>query len=367
MAGDLFEALPPLYAGWVGELLGAGIPAERKATCDACAMCPPPGGATGGAAYFEPSLKCCTFMPRLPNFLVGAILADDADAADAAGRESLLRRLGAREAVTPLGVDRSAAYGLLYDAGEETFGKARGLVCPHFLADTGRCGVWRHRNSVCATWFCKHERGQVGFQFWRSALQRLLGVVERALAKWCVAELDIGPDALEALAASPAWNNDSAPLTARALDGGVDERAYARLWGRWRDREPEFFARSAALVAPLSWAEVSAIAGAEGGMLATVTQLAFQRLTAAAAPGRLVPAEFRIARAGPEATRVVAYSPYDPLDIPNVVLALLPAFDGRPTADVIADVEARTGFRLEPDLVRKLADFGVLKPAEGEA
>jgi hypothetical protein len=63
-------------------------------------------------------------------------------------------------------------------------------------------------------------------------------------------------------------------------------------------------------------------------------------------------------------TRVSTYSGYDPLDVPNQVMELLPYFDGRPTEDVLAAIASERGIRLEPGLVRKLVDFMVLVPAK---
>jgi hypothetical protein len=68
----------------MAELLGGIIPRESRASCDNCAMC-----AVGGAGqqsaprayFFDPLVKCCSFVPDLPNFLVGGILSD----ADPAG------------------------------------------------------------------------------------------------------------------------------------------------------------------------------------------------------------------------------------------------------------------------------------------
>jgi hypothetical protein len=365
---EAFEALPALYAGWMAALLPSGIPRERKATCEACAMCAPKGAAASpadaedGAEYFDAATKCCTYAPNLPNFLVGAILADDS----AAARGRVLERLAAREAVTPLGVARPTAYGVLFDAADDAFGRARGLTCPYYVADGGRCGAWRHRESVCATWFCKHERGRRGFGFWREALQRLLGELEDALAKWCVLQLEPGEAALDTLIASPEWRGGETPLTPWALDRTARAKDYDRLWGRWVGREAEFFARCAELAAGLAWPDVLALAGAEGAALAAATRRAFRRLTDPAAPQRPRAAPYQVVKAGADTTRVVTYSPYDPLDVPSLALALLPAFDGRPTAAALAEIETRTGVRLEPDLVRRLADFGLLTDASAE-
>ena len=63
--------------------------------------------------------------------------------------------------VTPLGLARPPVQHLLYRHGRERgFGQSVALLCPHYLGDSGGCGIWRHRNGVCATWFCKHTRGE---------------------------------------------------------------------------------------------------------------------------------------------------------------------------------------------------------------
>ena len=67
-------------------------------------------------------------------------------------------------------------------------------------------------------------------------------------------------------------------------------------------------------------------------------------------------------RIGHDTSRLSTYSGFDPLDIPNLALNLLHYFDGRPISEVIAEITANEGISLEPDLVRKVADFQVLVP-----
>jgi hypothetical protein len=43
-----------------------------------------------------------------------------------------------------------------------------------------------------------------------------------------------------------------------------------------------------------------------------------------------------------------------------MLLELLPYFDGRPTKDVLAAIEDERGVSLDPALVRKMVDFGLL-------
>ena len=103
------STLPPLYAGWIDDLLDGPLPHESEATCEDCAMWPGAGSSGAGALAFHPETKCCTYIPSLPNFLVGRIVEDD-DPAMAPGRASVEARIDARLGVTPMGIDRPAVH-----------------------------------------------------------------------------------------------------------------------------------------------------------------------------------------------------------------------------------------------------------------
>src|SRR5690606_27951837 len=118
----------------------------------------------------------------------------------------------------------------------ERFGRDPDLHCPYYLQEAGGlCGVWRHRNGICATWYCKHDRGARGQRFWQ-ALEVLLTVIERELGHWCAVTI----------------LDHHTPAT------GPRESA----WDHWLGREADYFRHAAALVEPLTWPEVQAIVGA---------------------------------------------------------------------------------------------------------
>ena len=123
--------LPPLYARWMDALLRASVPPETRATCDDCAMCAP-GAAEPDTLYFNPRVKCCTYLPSLANYLVGGVLEENG-AGSSGGRSTVERRIDAGVGVTPIGLERSKAYGLLYQNGAPGFGHAESLRCPHYL------------------------------------------------------------------------------------------------------------------------------------------------------------------------------------------------------------------------------------------
>lgn len=313
--------------------------------------------------FFRPDTKCCTFVPDLPNFLVGRILSEK-DARLAAGKASVEARLNAGIGVTPLGLSRSRVQSLLYIEGAgAAFGQNRTLRCPHFLEEEGGlCGIWLHRNATCATWFCKHVRGAVGDRFWRS-LHQLLGTVELALVRWCVLELDVNSAALASLFPPPRALGQPEHLEPHEIDGVVEPARYRAMWGNWWGREREFYKRCGRLVSALSWRKVISIAGPEVRLHARLTREAYAALLAGEVPGRLVSAPLRVTPIGDDTCRVVAYRPYDPLAVSNAVLQILPFFDGRPTKEVLRRIRKEKGLRLETALVKKLADFEILVPA----
>ena len=154
-------------------------------------------------------------------------------------------RLERRVAVTPLGLGRPATYALLYGNSKDGFGASRSLRCPHHLED-GSCGIWAHRMSVCATWFCKHSRGAVGLRFWRM-LQVLLGCVEHDLTRWCLLRVGLGGRELARLFPPPDPVPPSRTLDRYQLDERVRSRGVCRAVGRVGRARRGSSSRSAAL------------------------------------------------------------------------------------------------------------------------
>lgn len=357
------EHLPPLHERWVTEILGGPIPRETQATCERCAMWPGTGEKQApGTFHFDPVIKCCTYIPNIRNFLVGRILRDS-DPDVQPGRTTVEKRIAGGLGVTPLGLRQPPVFALLYDNSKNFFGRSRTLCCPHYLQAGGRCGIWRHRNSTCATWFCKHVRGKVGHEFWRDSLHQLLLAVEEDLAQWCVLELRPSDGVLRKLVGTAEWTCGNEIVTGEALDNKADQEKYARVWGDWRGHEGEFFSRCAELVSPLSWTDILAITGPRVRAYAQLTRQAYRELLSHDIPPALEVGPFEMVHVQNGMVRINSYDGYDPLDVPRAVMELLYYFDGQPIEIVLAVITNERGFRLEPALVRKMIDFGLLVPA----
>lgn len=329
------------------EFLGAPLPVEVRSTCSDCAMARRPEHACKSDIVFLPNTKCCTFTPELPNFLVGAVLADASPEA-AAGRVAFERGALARGVINPLGVFPSTEYSRLYSFNKNNFGRLENLLCPYYMAEEGGlCAIWKHRNGRCSTWFCKHERGSVSVVFWKY-IDRLLSAVETALARWCLLKMDLGSRAL-----------------AELIPASGDPIKRSSVWGNWAGREREFFMECASAVEALSWKEVWNITGPEIHVLARLTADSFREWQNPRIPERLRYIVWKVEHYGNLEYRVWGYSKFDPIDLSYAILEALPLFDGtRSTAENVARIESEFGIQLDNALLQKLCDVRILVERE---
>jgi Fe-S-cluster containining protein len=345
------SALPPLYAEWIERILAGPLPNEPHATCHDCAMSKPAGSAdTASTMTFSPNAKCCTFTPMLPNFLVGGIL-DDESPENARGRAGIERRIDAHEGVTPIGLSVPPDYSLIYEhVAGDLFGKSVALRCPHFVAtDGGSCGIWRHRNSTCSTYFCKFVRGATGKAFW-DALHRLLAQAEYRLAVWSAAELCGGIDRLGAAIMTYAVR--------RVSDIGASANRCG--WDEWADTERELYRRAWHLIRGLPWNQLAKIAGLDRNAQLSALRRCYEATTREAdLPDHMRLGAIGVTACDGQRSILSGYDQRDMLIVPTAVATVLRRFDGlRRTADVVAESETY----LDPELLHRLVDFQVLVP-----
>jgi Fe-S-cluster containining protein len=316
--------------------------------------------ALGSAVSFDPDARCCTYQPEIWSFLAGAALADTSPGGRMA-RDSIRARMTAGENVTPLGLGRTRRFDVLYGASVDGFGRAHALRCPHYVVEGSLCAIWKHRESTCSTWFCKHDHGAVSKRFW-DRLHELLSSAEHALARHVVLELDLGDAALQAL--FPVQTARSPGLTAAELDGLAEPARQRAVWGRWHGKAEEFYVNAARIVSRLSWTEIRALGGADLALRESLLLEARSSLSARTVPDRVRANTVSVVVGAPHADGNVVigtYSGFDPLEVPEVLLRCLPYFDGRPTRDAIAAIEDALEVRVERSLVRRLVEFGVLE------
>lgn len=347
-----------LFERWLAVALPRPLPKEPFATCDNCAMCSVDPAST--ATTFRPDTKCCSFSPRLPNFSIGGILIEETPG-NHEGRRTLRQRLLQASLKTPLGLSGDPVIGSLYQAGaREAFGRSEALRCPHYsLSGGGICTIWRNRNAVCYTWFCKHERGKVSHKFWNT-LRDFLTLIEDQLSIWCALRLGIAEDSIVrtlALKAEALGDQVGRTLASSSFDSGS-------LWGEWLGREEVFYSKCADLVQPLEWDQVREICGP---VVAAYWGAVKADLELVAIPSRIrhpTLGSCRVERHSSSELRLSSYSTYNPLVVPNEMAYLLQYFDGSSIEDTVDRIKEEHDLDIDLNLIQRLMDFGVLEESK---
>ncbi len=189
-------------------------------------------------AGFHPKVRCCTVIPRVPNFLLGMALHTDPTKSLAEAYIAGGFVLPEGSNITPTQLVTSLAYIVKPSRDAPT------VICPFLNLESKECGIYAYRSTVCSTFFCHHDQGENGRIFWED-LQDLGSQIETALAQWALAEIGFNVPAyfqrFDSLAGNHEFcsDEDSAAwsLSSRKL-----------LWGEWFGRERELFLACAQVV-----------------------------------------------------------------------------------------------------------------------
>jgi hypothetical protein len=351
----LIDFLPDIYRGFVPAFFERPAANERHATCHACVMCPPPVPDLPAESYFSPSTKCCTYHPALPNYLVGGLLLDDSDAGRE-GRRRIEEKIARRVAVTPFGIHPPPRTQLMQIHAKAAFGRAESLVCPYLDRERGACTIWAQREGQCATWFCKHNNGEDGRNFW-TGLRDYLFEMQRILVAHTLRELGFDADRI---LTGP---QQSADLDARdADDRAPDDARYSALWGAWTGREAELYTTSFRIISALSRERYAALSGLHDELLLHSLGHRHDAITSPVLPDPLVKnPTMRVDRSADGSYLLTSYRNGEPTRMKKPIFELLDLFDGRrSTADVRALVRTQTGFGVADSFLINLYQHRVL-------
>ncbi|MFY7929022.1 MAG: hypothetical protein ACOVS5_09125, partial [Oligoflexus sp.] len=211
------------------ELLDLTFPHERRATCSSC-----PKACYAG---FRPDYRCCTYHPRVANFLLG--LATATERGDAAFDRALQRGL-----LLPEGFYAAPAQWIdfMRDQAEDLYGKSSRVLCPLLDTASGLCDIHAFRNAVCSTFFCYNDHGEAGSLFW-TQLQTLGSQVEMILSQWALRR--VGFDVDRYIHELDRMVEDLALVSTQE---GWSARALQRLWGDWHGRERQLYRSCAEVI-----------------------------------------------------------------------------------------------------------------------
>lgn len=244
--------LPRVYERLLPKDILAMDANETKATCEACIMSKPfisPAAKPTNKreVFYEAHLKCCTFHPFLPNYVVGAILSEESLAAPSAlGR--LRTKIQQGEYSLPLGLVAPPNYQIPFNARKEhEFGRREDWLCPYFNLEQQNCGIWRHRGAVCTTFYCQSSFGSKGLKFWEG-LSNYITYVEMALMEEALVMLDFSPRQISDLLG---YLNVESATKLEMKSPRMPEKKARDLWNGYFDDQEGFFKKCFQIVSEL--------------------------------------------------------------------------------------------------------------------
>jgi len=357
---SLLEDLPAIYRSLLPAFGALEVPVESKATCANCAMCP--GGSAnavetvdGEPRFFRPDAKCCTFHPRMPNYLVGALLADPR-AELAEGQRRMRARIESHHGVTPQWLRPPGLHKLMYDNARRAFGRSLTLRCPFFAVDQGNCTIWPYREAVCSTYFCRFLSGEDGWKMW-TAIKRHISLAEVHLSRWAVWQ-----HAPELVLDAPDADNNL-PVGPDELDGRPAPAAdTAKVWGRFAGREEELYRACFESVRALSADAVERVLGFDAVVSLAQVQRRRESALHTKRPGTLRFNPATTVKWMPDGTVALgAYSELEAVALPGNAYGILLAFDGRdPVPAVRERLRTEYGVDLEDSLLDLLYHHRVM-------
>jgi hypothetical protein len=355
-ARTLRDVLPSVYGSLLSDIFDRPEIVETRATCSNCAMCDKGEGKQVGMEYFRPDTKCCTFHPTLPNYLVGGLLADEnKDVAE--GKRRMRERIKSRIGVTPQWVAPPKKMILFTAAARDSgfFGRSNAYVCPYYDPEgAGRCTIWRYREVVCTTYFCKFNGGKPAWELWK-ALRDYMGFVEMGLSSYAASSIDPG-------FTEP--KTGRVQLTIEDLeDRAPNAETYAKYWSKWLGREEELYIACHEKVRSIPREEFAHNIDntPRGRELLANLAACYEGTSAKTLPERLVrnpkikeyPIEDKVV--------VTTYNTCDPLSVEKDLYDVLGLLKPEDSVDQnLARLEKDQGVALAPDLLRYLFVQGVL-------
>lgn len=352
------DYLPEFYHRLLPEVFDTEIPAESFSDCENCPMTCAFREDLGKdlSRPFGPDTKCCTFTPYIPNYLAGALLADN-DTALSEGKKRLRETIRSRKGVFPHGIYPTKKYAVLYDLGKmHGFGKSTALKCPYFTAGKYNCSVWKYREAVCSTWFCKHIAQNEGREFWEQVTATFRHI-EESLVLFVLHQ--------ETMTVTNPYGDDKNISFEDLDDLPPDSAAYSELWGKWMGKEEEFYIAAARRIQALSRPQFEQIAGIKFPVMLDALKASCSAMKdipefLAPDPTRIftevTPGKYRIEidtwieRSDTTVTHA--------FDLPKVILD---SFDGSvPTGNVILGLKNKHAIELGKDIIIALVRHKIL-------
>jgi hypothetical protein len=240
----IIDFIPDLYKPFLPEVFTTEIPPEPFSDCQNCPMTSSTLDEMDDdlSKPFTPDTKCCTFTPRLPNYVAGAILSDS-DPAIEEGKRRLQERIRAGRGIYPNGVYPTPAYARLYnERAPREFGRNSDLLCPYFTEGEYNCSIWKYREAICAFWFCKHLAATAGREFWKAVIDYMKYMQESLIN---ISAYRCGLEPVDP------YGEGNRPGYTESTDASEAEKKYAGLWKAWAGHETGYYIKCYEIVTGL--------------------------------------------------------------------------------------------------------------------
>ncbi len=352
----IIESLPSFYLPLLPGVFQKEIPPEPFSDCLNCPMITKEGVEPGKDLNrpFSPYTKCCTFIPRLPNYMAGAILSDP-DPQMNEGRKRLAAKIASGAGVYPNGVYPTPAWHRYYiENGPLEFGRNREMLCPYFTEGKYNCTIWKYRESICALWFCKHLAGIRGRKFWNAVIGYMKFMQDSLInvsAHLC------------GLQAIDPYNEGERPRYEEPVNSEEAVRRYADLWNDWKGREEQYYIRCFEIVSSLEEKYIKAIqdkgeplAGEIGRLADDIIKVPELLKFNNVSPGDEDDSTYRIELENyiEILQKAIVWS----FRMPRSIMDL---FDGtRKTSDIVKEALKNQKIRIEPEILIALYSHGIL-------
>ncbi len=331
MITTLFQQLPDIYRALLPDIFSRDIPIELYADCQNCNMCKP-NAIASNQLFFSEKTKCCTFHPIIPNYLVGCILAES---------EKTLIHDAAKNGtnITPLGYFPSTQ-DLRHYASiiPDQFGIDESAMC-HFL-DNGNCSIWKYRNSICSTYFCRYAKGHHGKRFWED-VRDFLQFVECMISEHCCYLLGIPVDYLK-----NATTNFFINVQESLQDNNKKQLPDDAMWGKWAVNKPQFFNECRSICKQLTLSAIQNLHPTQYHIKLTALEKSFNRMMRPKLPSKLkFNSKCKIIEWDDTHT---FFQTNHLMKLPSILKDILPLFDGATSNDSIMQLASET-FEVEMD------------------
>jgi hypothetical protein len=246
--------IPSIYKSFFTETVWNYSISETKATCNSCIKAP---------SKYKSDLKCCTFWPFIPNYIVGHILSSKDD--KYINAQKLIREhIKKKNYNLPIGLVAPPWYqGSFKKNKSKIFGKSENYLCPYYQKEDKLCGIWLFRGSVCTSFYCESSYGAKGKVFWKS-FENYLSYLEMALSEEVLVYNDYSPremsyqlEYLDITSESKMYTNSKK----------MNLKEYKKIWKHNYGNEEEFYVKSAEFVNELPKQQISDIKGELGKLI----------------------------------------------------------------------------------------------------